>query len=417
MSEFLPFRALRYNAKPQEYTKLIAPPYDVISPALQESLYERSDHNIVRLELSRDLDPYFSAHEYYEAWKKEGVLVTEEAAAFYVHFQTFSLPGLGQLTRRGVLGRLRLTPYASGETLPHERTLAGPKQDRLKLMEATKANISPIFGLIDDEQLYFDHILSFATVYAPIADADEKLPDRDVVRNTVWRLSNPDLTSQLERVVSSRKVIIADGHHRYETALAFAQAHPELSGAQYILIYLANLRSEGMAILPTHRVLHSAPGFDQLDFLAKLKQQFTLEITDKETGLSALESDRSVITLLSFPEEPAWVLLRDKGETTRDSALAKLPAYRIQEEIIKPMGGITQDAIDQKTNLLYPHSVEEFDQMVSDRDWNVSFFLRSVSPEEIVAVTQEGSYMPQKSTYFYPKLPAGLVIHDFNIQS
>jgi uncharacterized protein (DUF1015 family) len=417
MSEFLPFKALRYNAKPQEYTKLIAPPYDVISPALQESLYERDEHNIVRLELSRDLDPYFSAHEYYEAWKNDGSLIVEDAPGFYVHFQTFSLPGLGQLTRRGVLGRLKLTPYSSGDTLPHERTLSGPKQDRLKLMEATKANISPIFGLIDDEQLFFDHILSYATVHSPIADADEKLPDRDVVRNTVWRLSNPDLTSQLERLVASKKVIIADGHHRYETALAFAEAHPELPGAQFMLVYLANLRSEGMTILPTHRVLHSADGFDQLEFLAKLKQQFTLDITDKETGLGTLNSDTSVVTLLSFPEEPHWVLLRDKNAGPNNSALAKLPAYRIQEEIIKPMAGITQKAIDLKTNLLYPHSVEEFDQMVQGHDWNVAFFLRPVSADEIISVTQEGSYMPQKSTYFYPKLPAGLVIHDFTIQA
>jgi uncharacterized protein (DUF1015 family) len=309
------------------------------------------------------------------------------------------------------LGRLKLTPYSLGETLPHERTLAGPKQDRYKLMEATLANISPIFGLIDDEQLFFDHLLSFATVSSPIADADEKT-NGSVVRNTVWRLPHPDLITQMERLVQRRNVIIADGHHRYETALAFAEAHPELPGAQYILIYLANLRSEGMVILPTHRVLHSAPGFEQLDFLARLKQHFALEITDKSNGLSTLDADPSVITLLHFPEEPRWVLLRDTLPKVQQNALEGLPAFRVQEEILKSLAGITQDAIDRKTNLLYPHSVDEFTTMIKRHEWNVAFFLRPVSADEIVAVTREGSFMPQKSTYFYPKLPAGLVIHD-----
>jgi uncharacterized protein (DUF1015 family) len=284
-------------------------------------------------------------------------------------------------------------------------------------MEATKANLSPIFALIDDESLVFDQTLEVATVNAPIADIDERLENGDTVRHMVWSLDDAIAVERIQKIISSRPVVIADGHHRYETAVAFAELHPKIKGAMYMMVFVSNLRSSGTVILPTHRILYGLPDFDAYKLFAKLREQYALQPFERrEDAHDALLSDQKAITMIELDEAPYFTLVRARDERYV-SALEGLPVMQLQERILKQGAGLTQSAIDNKTNLLYPHSLQERDEMVAGRsDINATFYLRPVTPAEMAKVVEEGDYMPQKSTYFYPKLLTGLVLHEFEVQ-
>jgi uncharacterized protein (DUF1015 family) len=414
MNHFSPFKGTRYNKEKVIIKKVVSPPYDVISLQQRDSFYEQDPHNVIRLELNRDADPYQGAKKFFDEWKRDNILIRDEAPGYYIYYQTFTMPEGAQVTRRGILGRLKVTPYSEGNVLPHEQTLPKAKEDRFKLLEAAHTNFSPIFGLIDDEALIFDHTADAVTANPPLADIDEKLASGNTVRHTLWRLSDPALVTRIEKLVSAKKIVIADGHHRYETSVTFAASHPEIHGADHIMIYLANIHGEGTAILPTHRILHGVSGFNEYEFLSQLKKIFRIEIKEKRGDALALLSERDVLTVIQFSEEPRFVVVYD--EAASGSALERLPVYRLHEKILKPIAGLTQEQIDAKTNLLYPHSVKELDEMIANTPCDAAFILRSVTPAEMLAVTKEGNFMPQKSTFFYPKLLTGLVFHEFEAQ-
>jgi uncharacterized protein (DUF1015 family) len=417
LAEFLPFIGTRYSKEKVKLSAVMSPPYDVISEKYRDELYARADHNVIRLELSRELDPYASAKDHLDRWLQEGVLVRDEKSRFYVYYQTFNDPDGRQYTRQGVIGRLKVSPYSEKQVLPHERTLAGPKRDRLALMEATHANLSPIFGLVDDETMFFDQTLEIATTNAPLVDVDEHLESGGTVRHMMWSLDDAMAVDRISTMIRNKPVVIADGHHRYETSVAFSELHPDVPGAQYIMIFLSNLRSSGTVILPTHRVLYGMQSFNPYDFFSNLKERFELQQFDRrEDAYDALMHDQRSVTMIELAESPHYTLIRNRDHAFT-SALDELPVMQLQERILKQAAGLTQEAIDNKTNLLYPHSVQERDQMVSERaDINATFYLRPVTPQEMARVVDEGNYMPQKSTYFYPKLLTGLVFHEFKIQ-
>lgn len=410
MNIFSPFRGTRYDSGNVQMSTVVAPPYDVISDQYRNELYDSDEHNVVRLEYSRDEDPYVSAKRDFDEWKRKGILIQDNEPAFYVYYQTFTAPGGEQLTRRGLIGRLKVTPYTEGNVLPHELTLPKAKKDRFDLLEATHTNFSPIFGLIDDDAFIFDHTIDAVTANAPLVDVDQKLPDGKTIRHTMWQLRDRSLITRLENLIAAKTIVIADGHHRYETSITFAAAHPQLDGADSVMMFLANLRAEGTVILPTHRILHSHESFNQYDFLAKLRQAFTIEVVEaKDEALGSLgKSD--VLTVIEFPEEPKYVVVYDA--VNGGSALEKLNVYGLHEKILKPICGLSQEQINAKTNLWYPHSVAEAGSMMS-AGYDACFYLASVTPEATLAVTSEGNFMPQKSTYFYPKLLTGLVFNEF----
>ncbi len=417
MNQFFPFRGVRYNSATEKLGLVVAPPYDVISESQREEYYQKDSHNVIRLELNGDADPYEAARECYDSWKKEAVLITDPQPTFYVYYQTFRTPNGEQVTRRGVIGRLRVTPYPEKNVLPHEQTLFAPKKDRFALLDAVKTNISPIFGLIDEEAQIFDHTIDSVTAMAPIADIDETLPTGESVRHTMWRLTDLALLRRIENLVASQKIVIADGHHRYETALSYAEAHPEIEGGDHIMIYLANIRGEGTVILPTHRVLYGVESFDQFKVLATIRKQFTVVLKDSlASALEFFNNESNAFTMIQFPEEPQWAVLIDQS-TTSGSALERLAVSRLHEKILKEIIGLSQEHINAKTNLFYPHTVAEMEEIVQKHDYNAAFFLKPITADEMLAVTTEGSFMPQKSTFFYPKLLSGLVFHEFAAQS
>ena len=416
MNDFQPFIGTRYNSEKVQPKNVVSPPYDVISPVQQTELYAKDPHNVVRLELNHDSDPYTCAKQYFDEWKTQEVLLADSAPAFYVYYQTFHTPEGKQVTRRGVLGRLRLTPYSSGDVLPHERTHSGPKKDRIKLLTIAQTQFSPIFGLIDEKAQIFDHTIDSVVANSPLADIDEELANNESVRHTIWALTDPALVTRLEKLVATKKIIIADGHHRYESSLQYAGEHPDIDGAQYIMIYLANLHGEGTVILPTHRVIYGRKDFNQFAFLSQIEKEFSVQIMNsREDGVKQLTDENDAITLMQFPEAPEWVLVKEKSVAGNDP-VEKLPVYKLQERIIKPIAGFTQADIDSRTNLLYPHTIAELDEMVNEQGYDVAFILNPTTPQEVIDVTSAGEFMPQKSTYFYPKLLSGLVFYEFKEQ-
>ena len=415
MPQFLPFVATRYNPSKVRIENVVAPPYDVISEEYRDRLYERDPHNVIRLEWNRDDNPYQSAAKYLRDWKQSGILRREEAPAFFVYREIFSVPSGEEVSRSGVIGRLKLSPYSAGEVLPHERTHKKPKEDRLALMEHTHANISPIFGLVSDPSFVFDETLELATTFAPLADLEEALPTGDTIRHLLWRLADDAASSRIAHIVNHTPVIIADGHHRYETAMEFHRKHPHIDGSKYMMVFLANLHSEGTVIFPTHRLVHGLEPFDQFDLLKQLQKRFELvPFATREEGIAELERDDQAITLIEFPEDPKWMLIRAMAIGARDNV--KLPASRIEDEIFITLLGLTRADIDARSHLLFPHSLREVDDMEESHAWNAVFYLRAVQPAEMHQVVERGSFMPQKTTYFYPKLLTGLVMHEFEAQ-
>jgi uncharacterized protein (DUF1015 family) len=416
MPEFLPFIGTRYNSSKVHIENVTSPPYDVISQDYRDRLYARDPHNVIRLEWSRDADPYRSAEKYFTEWKRTGILRREDRPAFYVYHQVFKKPNGEQVTRSGVIGRMKVSPYSAKEVIPHERTHDWPKKDRLELMEHTHTNFSPIFGLISDPSFLFDQSLETATVHPPIADMDEMLPSGETVRHIVWRLEEPAMMERISRITRTMPAIIADGHHRYETAVEFHQKHPDVSGGAYIMMFLSNLQSEGAVILPTHRLVHDVAGFNQYHLLDRLRERFELLMfASREEGMAELERDDAALTLIEFNEDPKWVLLRDARLLERD--FVKPAAERIEEEIFIPLIGLSRQAISERVNLLYPHTIRELDEMEEEQAWDAAFLLRAVRPSELQAVVERGEFMPQKTTYFYPKLLTGLVFHEFEAQA
>ncbi len=415
MPEFLPFIGTRYNPSKVQIENVTAPPFDVISQEYRDRLYERDPHNVIRLEWSREADPYESAARYFKEWKRAGILKQEEHAVFYVYHQVFKKPDGEQVTRSGVIGRVKVSPYAAKEVLPHERTHDWPKKDRLELMEHTNANFSPIFGLISDPSFLFDQSLEPATVHIPLADVEEMLPSGESVRHILWRLDDTTAMERISLIVKSSQVIIADGHHRYETAVEFHKKHPDVRGGAFIMMFLSNLQSEGAVILPTHRLLHDVVGFNQYHLLERLRAHFELVMfTTREEGMAELERDDDALTLIEFAEDLRWVLLRDIQSRERD--FTKPAAERLEEEIFMPLLGLSRKAIDERANLLYPHTLRELDEMEEEQAWDAAFLLRAVRPSELQAVVDRGEFMPQKTTYFFPKLLTGLVFHEFEAQ-
>jgi uncharacterized protein (DUF1015 family) len=282
-------------------------------------------------------------------------------------------------------------------------------------MEHTHANLSPIFGLISDPVFLFDHSIDAVTAYAPLADVDEVLPNGQTVRHILWRVDDKLTEDRIKNIVANSPVIIADGHHRYETAVEYHTRRPEVEAAKYMMMFISNLQSEGTIILPTHRLLHDAPDFNQFRVLKKLEERFILtQFTTREEGVAALDRDENSWALTEFAEDPKYVLVSDSETKSRGER--RIAAGRLEDEILKPIIGLSTEAIDAKSNLLYPHSLHEIDEMKESAAWDAAFILRPVWADEMLEVVQNGSYMPQKSTYFYPKLLTGLVLHEFEAQ-
>ncbi len=438
MANIYPFRAWRYNPSTVKLDDVVTQPYDKISPAMQQAYYQRSPYNLVRIILGlpelfdaeRGESVYTRASRDFSAWKEQGVLVQEKDPCIFAYSQRFRVPGTEEIKeRRGFIALGKLHEYAEQVVFRHEQTLSKPKSDRLNLLKATHAHFGQIFMLYSDPAGSVEKIL-----YEGSGPADAEVTDEYGVLHRLWRVSDPAVIRMLTTIMADKKLIIADGHHRYETALNYSKEHAASSPAQThhhtnqlpqppypeaaVMMTFVNMDSDGLVILPTHRVVHSLAHFDAAAFAKAAEEFFTVET------LPAAEASRYIETL-GKQSQTAFVavtrngalLLRSKPEAT-SAALASLPENQRQLDlshlhtiILDRLLGLDADKVREQTNIRYLRDVVEAVDQVRRGEADVAFLTNPVTMEQLREVAFAGAVMPQKSTDFFPKLLSGLAIY------
>ena len=415
MAEVLPVRGLLYDhARAGRFDDLVAPPYDVISGSDRAALEAKSPFNIVRVDLPQGNreEKYRNAARELRRWIDEGILRRDRAPAFYRYHQIFSLGH--EHTRKGFIGRIRLRRFDEGVVLPHERTLSGPRLDRLELSRACRTNLSQVFGLYSDPA---------GTVDAEFGPLDSAAPAIEArlggVVHRVWRLTDVAAHQRIAAAMGEKKVYIADGHHRYETMLAIRdelrpQARSPRSSIEYGSMFLTAMEDPGLVILPTHRVVHGLPQFQLPRFLERLRPRFEVEklnagsAGDLRTALGRRE--RSF--LLVSGGEAMLLSLRTGAEqaVAGPEPLRGLDVPILHALILEEILGIDRAAQERQTNLRY---VKDFDAALEESrrpEVQAVFLLNPTRIEQLKAVADAAEVMPQKSTFFFPKLASGLVL-------
>ncbi len=422
MAEVRPFAGLRFSGVP--LADAIAPPFDVISPAQQAELYDRSPYNVVRLELGREPDRYAEAGRCYQAWRSAGVLRRDEPS-LYLYEQRFAVAGATH-TRVGLVVRVKLEPWEAGVVLPHEATHSKAKEDRIQLMRAVRANVSPVFGLYEDPSGEVRALLQPVRETEPAAAATDDLGEE----HRLWPVSDPGLHAAIGTLFADRKLFIADGHHRYETALAYRderRAGQQTAGEQpsdFVMMVLVDFQDPGLVVLPTHRLMYdlSAAQLGQLG--SGLGEYFEVIAAAESPSPRALQAAtaqadaevRPAFVMFGPPPNGLRVLALKRewqGKTfdpDHSPAWNQLDVSVIHGAIARALGLSAEDAARQR----YFRYIQEPDlaiRAVQADEAQLVLILRSTPATAIRDVALAGDKMPQKSTYFYPKLATGVVIH------
>jgi uncharacterized protein (DUF1015 family) len=405
-----PLRGYRYGiGREFDVSKVVAPPYDQISPEMQHTLLDMSPANIVRVTLPAEHPGdvpdarYHRARQVLERWLADGVWAREDVPAIYPYHQIYAVGGT-VVTRRGFVALGEVSAYSAGVVLPHERTHAGPKQDRMRLLEATGADAGLLFMLASDP----DGALARATTPAgaPIVEARDLKGEQ----HRLWRVIDEAAIRAVVALMAAKTVIIADGHHRYETAVEYARRHP---GARHKLMAFFTAEAPGLTILPNHRLVHDVPGFS-LERLARdaapcfdvapLHDPERFVATRHEIGV--VTADRACVLSLR-PDGAA----RIPWPASTSAAWRSLAVSILHEGVLRPLLGITDAQLDARTSVDYTADQGEAVRRARERRCQAAFLIAPTTPGELLAVVRGGELMPHKSTHFYPKLLDGLVVH------
>ncbi|MEO8898310.1 MAG: DUF1015 domain-containing protein [Candidatus Dormibacter sp.] len=421
MADLAPLRAIRFDPNVVRLGGVLAPPYDVISGDQQEALYGRDLRNVVRLDYGQELpddvpgvsDRYTRARDHLEAWLQLGVLVRDRSPSFYVSEHHFTTPAGVAQRRRGLFGRVRAVPWEQSDLRPHERTLRGPKEDRLALMRATRTQTSAVF-VVWRKAPRLAAILEEVTA-GPAAAGGRTDGEFGSEKHLLWVVDDPAQVAAIGEAAADAQLYVADGHHRYETAAAYAAERAgagdsDTADSQYALVHLCAADDPGISLLPTHRLLQPRPGaaYSLDDLWTRLDDGWELEATaDLASAVAkaaALRESRHAMGVRSH--EGSALLSRPRRATA--SPRQALDVVVLEEEVLAPAGA-DADAIREGA-LRYTRSVEEVESAVASRQSLLGFCLNPATTAEMIAVAGAGDVMPQKATYFYPKVPTGLVL-------
>jgi uncharacterized protein (DUF1015 family) len=415
VAEVLPLQALHYDLEKVDLlADVVAPPYDVIDDEQRDELVSRSPHNVVELDLPRDPgggDPYEHSAALLSEWTDEGVLTRDTEPQIWALEQDYTAPDGTRLTRRGFLARVKLAPYGEG-IRPHERTQPGPKEDRLRLTRATRHNLSPIFALHPGNAWQHLEPALGGKPWGEVTDGDD-------TTHRIWRIGDPAVHEAVTAELEPAELLIADGHHRYETSLAYQREVGEGGDADYVLMALVSLEDPGLTVFPTHRLI-SGLADDQAkqEALGKgLKEVFEVE----EVALDQLDpGGADGIGVFGYMDSHLKQAFRLRlGETPRlDEALAgRSDAYRtldaaiLEELVLKGILGMTTDDIAAKRGIGYTPHIDEAMKKLDGGGYEAAFVLRPTPVDQVRAVAAEGETMPPKSTYFFPKLLTGIAFN------
>ncbi len=422
MADIQPFKAIHYNTEiVEDLSKVVAPPYDVINKEQQQELFKRDPNNIIRLDLNPDPDPYPSAAKEMQRMLKERALVQDSDPAIYPYLQTFKTQDGKTVTRRGFVSWIKLEPFEAGVVLPHEHTLSGPKMDRLKLMTATKASFSQIFSIYGDQGKVLEKEYDRAAKSKPFLEADQ-----DGVNNRIYRIVDKGTVKVFQDLLARIPVYIADGHHRYETALEYQrimkEKNPKHTGKEaynYIMMYFTNIFDSGLVVYPTHRILHSLGGFDSKKLMDTVKAHFDMTAkSDVDSLASSLLSAGDHAYGMVLPEKKYYLMKLKPGSDVLSIVKENVPApvkrldvTLLHDYVLTQTLGISKEAQEKKLNLNYTIDRHEVDEAVQSGKGQLGFILNSTKVEQVKEVADAGAVMPQKSTYFYPKLLSGLLLN------
>jgi uncharacterized protein (DUF1015 family) len=418
MADVQPLRTLRYDLSAVgSLDAVAAPPYDVIDAGLRAELAAKSPFNVVEVDLpeANGGDPYLHAQTTMEAWLQQGIVTREREPAMWAMTQDYTGPDGNSYTRHGFFCRVRVEDYGPGRIRPHERTQPGPKEDRLRLTRATRANLSPIFSLFPDPDGEAWQALEPATTgsepYATVTDADGTL-------NRLWRVSDTDVIARVQSTLADRELLIADGHHRYETARVYEQEVGGEGEHSYVLMFLCSLQDSGLTIFPTHRLLTDLSDENKRQALrSAIERQFDVSEVDADELEPPAGGDRVEFGYLdSFHKRPLRLTLKD--QSFADDALAgRSEAYRhldtavLEALILKGALGMSEDDVANKRGLAYSKDFADARDAVESGRADAAFFMRATPVEQVREVAEAGESMPPKSTFFYPKIPTGLVFN------
>ena len=417
MADVQPLRTLRYDlGAVGSLEAVIAPPYDVIDDAMRAKLAARSPFNVVEIDLPRagpGSDPYTHAADTFQAWRQEGVLIREREPALWVLRQDYAEPGGERRVRHGFFARVRVEDYGRGRIRPHERTHPGPKEDRLRLTRATRANLSPIFSLFPDPGGAAGRVLERASAQDAFASAR----DQDGTTNTLWRLGDPDSIAALHDALAGAELLIADGHHRYETARVYANEVGGEGEHRYVLMFLCSLSDRGLTVFATHRLLTGLK--DDPEKQQAIREVLTRDFEVEQVGPDRLQPNGRDIAfgyMDSFHRTPYRVTLKDPA--IADAALeGRAEPYRrldtavLEALVLRGALGMSEDDIAHLRGLGYSKDLDDARTAVESGRADAGFFLSPTPVEQVRAVAEAGESMPPKSTYFFPKVPTGLVFN------
>ena len=407
MAEIRPLHAVRYDPSAVgSLDAVVAPPYDVIDEDMRTALVRKSPFNVVEIDLpvaEDDGDPYLHAQTTYEHWLQQGILVREREDSIWALTQAYEGPDGRSYTRHGFFARVRVEDYGPGRIRPHERTHPGPKEDRLNLTRATRANLSPIFSLFPDPE---DAAWS---ALAPHTDGEpfDETHDEDGTHNRLWRVTDPDTIETVRSALSDRELLIADGHHRYETARVYADEVGGDGEHRWVLMFLCSLNDSGLTIFPTHRLLTNLKDREVQERLGStIKEHFDIEPVEHSDLEPPADLPGIVMGYMdSFHKQGYRLTLKNPGDhPTLDTAV-------LEQVILRGTLGMTDDDIDHKHGLDYSKNTPDAVDAVLTGRADAAFYMRGIPVDQVREVAGAGVSMPPKSTYFYPKIPTGLVFN------
>lgn len=442
MPKIFPLRGILYNpAKVPDLGAVMTPPYDIISKEAQEAFYQKHPYNMIRLDFGKETpqdtpqdNRYSRAAHFFKQWLSDGILTQDPEPALYFYRIQYQTPAGEEKTIRGFIALTELEDFGSGKIIPHEHTLSGPKTDRLNLTRACESNLSLIFSLIPPAGGSLIPLLE-SQVLGKTPRVDVR--DGDGVRHTLWSITHPGVISTLQKALEDRPIYIADGHHRYETSLNYRNERRAQAGSftgeepfNRVMMFFTETSDEGLMILPTHRLVSNLPEERIRSFFERVGDYFESKAypftRDSEPGvrermlrdLSEQGKQRHTFGLSTRDRQEYLLLtLKDNTLADREGPADHSPSWRrldvsvLQIFILERLLGIKMDALKKEEHLHYVRGETEALQKIREGKYQMAFLLNPTRMEEVIEVAGAGDRMPQKSTYFYPKLLTGLVIH------
>jgi uncharacterized protein (DUF1015 family) len=436
MADIHPFRAFRYDPRQVSPDQVVTQPYDKITPTLQDRYYAASPYNLVRIILGRreetdnsTINVYSRAAGYLSAWRQQGILRQDSDPSIYLYSQRFTLPGsTGELERRGFIALCRIEDYSAGVVFRHEQTLAKPKADRLELLRATRAHFGQIFVVYEDSG-------QVESLLVTNSDPDISATDEYGVVHRLWQVSDPGLINSVRTAMNDKKLIIADGHHRYETALAYrnerraAASSSSISSSgtspyEFVMMTFINMNSRGLLILPTHRLVHSLASFSAENFRNSARAFFDIEEVDASldapravailrelgrTGTSILAVTANRAFLLHHPNPNAPQVFAGLSVRQQD-----LDVVQLHQCLLEKVLNLSEESIRNQENIAYVRDAGEALSQVrgaSGTGADIAFLMNPCRMAQVRDIAFAGEVMPQKSTDFYPKLLSGLTVY------